>query len=298
MIELTAGHFEALCRKEPVRAEIGALTDKRKAALRSFWTRLIAGIALSVGAFYALGPEWGAVVGIIGFVAAIVVASLPLTRAKEELKHPVLEALAADCGLHYMPTGFDPPVMADAVQPLFGSFSSSEFTDLFWGEDGDARRFALYEAKLERRQGKNSHTIFRGQVFAFQRRAGGRGTTIVRPDWGLFNFFKPAKGMERVQIDTDAAFEKKFAAYGTDPLATRQILFDADLRRLLMELRKTGRVFLYASETDVLVAVQGGDLFEPGSMFKGRSGEERVRAMFDDVRGALGTLKALRGRLG
>jgi hypothetical protein len=33
-------------------------------------------------------------------------------------------------------------------------------------------------------------------------------------------------------------------------------------------------------------------------MFRSRTGEERVRSMFDDLRGALATLKELRASLG
>lgn len=298
MIELTAGHYDSLCRADPVRTEIGAAETKRRDALRQFWTRLAIGTVVAVGAGYLVGLEYGWIAGMVLLIIAVIVAWLPLNRAKEDLKHPVLETIAGQCGLHYMPEGFDPPVMPEAVGPLFGSFSSSRFTDLFWGEDEEGRRFAVYEAKLERRSGKNTHTVFQGQVFAFQRRRAGRGTTVIRPDWGIFNFFKPKGGMQRVEIKTDNAFEKKFAAYGTDALETQQLLFDGGLRRTLLELRQSGRVWAYVAGEDALVAVWGKDRFEPGSMFRKRSGEERVRSMFEDVRGSLATLRELRASLG
>ena len=104
--------------------------------------------------------------------------------------------------------------------------------------------------------------------------------------------------MERVRIEGDEAFEKKFEVYSTHPLEARELLFDTVFRAKLLELRKTGRVFVYAGPEEALVAATGKDRFEPGNMLRSRPGEERVKGMFEDVRASLELLRSLKAKLG
>ncbi len=303
MIEFTAQHFEELCTSDPVRTQLGSLESNRKSALRKFWTRLIGGAVLAIAIAVSLfSSGWDTVAWILGvvvFVFAIISAIVPITKAGEDLKHPVLETLAGKGGLDYLPDGFDPPVYPEARSALFGNWLSREtFSDLFHGKDPEDRNFAVYEALLQRKQGKSTTTVFRGQAYAFQRRSKRDGVTVVVPDRGLFNFFKPQRGMERVKIESDPEFEKKFEVYSTAPLEAKQLLFSSDLRRRLLELSQAGRVFVYIGPEDALVAAAGKDRFEAGSMFRARSGEERARSMFDDVCAAMATLRGLRADLG
>lgn len=303
MIELNAGHFEELCACEPVREQLETLEARRKAAMKSFWIYLLGGLALAVAALVSLqatGWEVAAwlVAGIL-LVIGIGAALYPLGRVTEELKHPVLEQLATRAGLEYLPSDFTPPAYLSARNLLFGtSFSNQSFTDLFHGVDDEGRGYAVYEAGLYRRSGKNTVTVFSGQIYAIHRRPGASGTTAIVPDRKLLNFFKPARDMERVKIDGDEAFESKFEVYSTAPLEAKQLLFDTDLRRRLLELRQSGRVFVYFGPEEALVAVSGKDRFEPGSMFRSKPGPERVRSMFDDVCASLAVLRELQAKLG
>ncbi|TMJ17064.1 MAG: DUF3137 domain-containing protein, partial [Alphaproteobacteria bacterium] len=166
-------------------------------------------------------------------------------------------------------------------------------------KDADGFGYAVYEASLHRSSGKSTHVVFTGQVYALQRRPHpGQGVTVVVPDKGLFNFWKPAKGMERVPVPSDEAFEKAFEAYSEDRMAASSLLFDSSLRALMLDLRKTGHVWLYGGPEEALLAVAGKNRFEPGSMFRSKGGEERARTMFDDVCAALNTLDAFKARLG
>lgn len=299
MIEFTAAHFDELCGDDTVRTEIGAIEGKRGRAVRRFWLLLAGGIALGLVVLVSLvasgWPTIGIIAGIAVIVVAIVSGSAPLTAAKEDLKHPVLETLARRGGMEYVPAGFDPPVFPAASRILFGSISSYSFTDLLHGTDADGRRFAVYEGTLTRRQGKNSTTVFTGQIYAFQRRGGGTGETAILPDKGLFNFLKP-KGMERVRFETDPDFEKKFEVYSNQP-AGATMLVGSDVRRQLVELRQAGRTFAYVGPEDVLVAIWGKNRFEPGSMFRARSGTERAKLMFDDVCASMKVLRQLKAVL-
>lgn len=303
MIEFTASHFDELCSSDPVCERIGTIETERKAAVRKFWLRLALGTAATVAAFWSLSASgWETtawiVAGLFGF-ATFIAAAAPLQGAIESLKHPVLEELARRAGMEYLPTDFVPPVFAGARGVLFGAgLSNQSFTDLFNGADEEGLGYALYEADLQRRVGRNSYTVFSGQMYALQRRPRGQGVTAIVPDRGLFNLWKPARDMERVRIEADTAFEKKFEVYSTEPGEARQLLDDRGLRARLLELRKSGRVFVYVAPEEVLVAASGKNRFEPGSMFRSRAGEERARLMFDDICASFEVLRDLKARLG
>lgn len=303
MIQLTTADFQTLCAAGTVRERIGALEGERRAAVRTFWLRLLGGLVLAAAAGISLFASGWETTGLIAFalvtVGAIIAATLPLMAAKEGLKHPVLEEIGRKAGLEYIPNGFAPPAFGSACGLLFGSgFSSETFSDLFNGTDGEERGLAVYEACLQRRAGKNTYIVFSGQVYAIQRRAGTQGHTAIVPDRKILNFWKPASDMERVRIEGDPAFEKKFEVYSTHPMEARQLLFDTAFRARLLELRKNGRVFVYAGPEEALVAATGKDRFEPGSMLRSRPGEERVKLMFDDVCGSLALLRELKAKLG
>ena len=296
MIEFAARDYDDLCRSGRVRSEIATIEEKRKAGVRRFWLLLAGSLVLGAAIIVTLlDSDWlvaGVILAVFALIAALVLGLKPLTAAKEDLKHPVLEELAGKGGLEYIPSGFDPPVFASAGRTLFGGWSSHVFTDLFHGTDAEGKRFAVYEGTLTRRQGKNTVTVFTGQVYAFQRRSGGGGETAILPDKGLFNFIKP-KGMDRVRFDSDPDFDRRFEIYSTHP-ASALGLAGSDLRRALLDLRQQGKVYAWIGPEDALVAAWGKNRFEPGSMFRSRSGEERVKLMFDDVCAALGVLRTLK----
>ena len=301
MIEFTADHFRDLCRTGAVREQIITLEDRRKAAVGTFWRYLVGGIVLASAIVISLTYSgWTLVawaLGLIVLVGGIVLALLPLSRASQQLKHPVLETLVRIGGMEYLPDGFDPPVYPDARNTLFGNWLSSQtFTDLFHGIDESGKRYAIYEACLSRRAGKNTETVFTGQVYAFQRRSRGGGTVAIVPDRGLFNFFKPASNMERVKFESDQPFESRFEVYATHKSEALGMI-GTEARRELLKLREKGRVFAYVGPEDILVAAWGKNRFEAGSMFRSLGGEERVRRMFDEVCDSLRVLRALKRAL-
>jgi hypothetical protein len=299
MFEYEASHFNDLCRVGRVRSQIASLEEARQGAVRKFWLFLIGGILLAAAIAWSLvtsgWPAFGAILAIAVLVVALVLAIRPLSHVSRSLKHPVLETIAEQGGMEYLADGFEPPVFPDAQRLLFGGLSGRAFTDLFHGTDPHGKRFAVYEAKLTRRQGKSTVTVFSGQIYAWQRRSHSSGETAILPDKGLFNFLKP-KGMERVKFDSDPEFEKKFEVYSTHSASVLSLLC-GDLRSYLVELRRSGRVSVYVGPEDALVAVWGKNRFEPGSMFRSHGGKERVRTMFDDVCASMAALRDLKVRL-
>ncbi|MEA3042533.1 MAG: hypothetical protein QOH47_371 [Sphingomonadales bacterium] len=301
MIEYNEDHYRELCRAGRVAMEIGTLEDRRKDAVRLFWLYLLGGIVLAVAIAWSLvAADWigvGMFLAFAVFVLALVFAMRALGKVGLALKLPVLETLAEKGGLTFLAGGFDPPVYPEARKALFGNWLSSQtFSDLFYGTDEEGRRFAFYEGHLMRRSGKNSVTIFQGQMYAWQRRARSGGEVVIVPDRGIFNFFKPVSGMTRVKFESDPEFEKKFEVYAFEPQQA-QMIVSGDVRRILLELRQAGRVFGYVGPEDAFVAATGKNKFEPGSMFRSTGGEQRVRAMFDDVCASLAVLKRLRTAL-
>lgn len=301
-IALAADEFGKVCAEEAVRERIGALEGERRAALRKFWLRGLVGAALALAALFSLlAAGWDLVAWLVfaAFLLGAAIAALaPVMGVKEGLKHPVLEAAARRAGLEYLPCDFTPPVYGNARGLLFGSLSSESFTDLFHGADEEGRGHAVYEACLQRRAGKNTYVVFSGQIYAIHRRPGGDGRTVIVPDRKIFNFFKPARDMERVRIEGDDAFERRFEVYSTHPMEARQLLFDSALRRRLLALREKGKVLVYVGPEEAMVAATGSDRFEPGSMFRSRPPEERVRAMFDDLAASVALLDELKAKLG
>jgi hypothetical protein len=304
MTELSASDFQQFVAIEAVREPMSTLEIERRAAARKFWLRLSVGLALSGAALWSLLASGWELVAVLGALAVLtgagIAAAMPIMAVKEGLKHPVLEEAARLAGLEYMPADFTPPVFASAKTLLFGSggFTGTAFTDLFNGADSEGRGQAVYEACLQRSSGKSNYVVFSGQIYAIQRRPGASGYTVVVPDRKILNFWKPASDMERVRIEGDEAFEKKFEVYSTAPLEARALLFDSAFRAQLLDLRENGRVYLYAGPEEALLAVSGKDRFEPGSMLRSRPPEQRVRAMFDELCASLDILRRMKAKLG
>lgn len=300
MIDYSEDQFRDLCRGR-VGEEIGGLERKRASALRHFWLVLIVGLVASGLIAWWVIAAGQLVIGVVGasvlLMTTMGLAAWPLGRVGANLKLPFLEGLAGQGGMTYVAHGFEPPVYAEAKDALFGSWLTTQtFTDLFQGSDADGRRFAIYEASLSRQSGKSLHIVFSGQIYAFQRRTRSAGRIVVVPDRGIFNFFKPKRGMERIAFQGDPAFEKKFEVYATEPVSA-QMLLGSEARRKFLEWRLGGKVLAYIGPEDVLVAIPGKNRFEVGSMFRGRPGLERVRTMFDEVRAALATLRSVKAAL-
>ena len=290
-----------VCAAGPVALEISNIEEQRKSGLVRFWAILGGAALLTVAVAYALaGAQRTSLVFSTNFFILFLAGLLGyrlLGRVAEVLKVPALEAIAAKDGLTYSERDFDPPVYPDARRALFGNWLTTErFSDLFQGSDDSGKRFALYEAVLVRGSGRNRHTVFSGQVYAWQRRARSEGEIVIVPDRGIFNFFKPVSGMERVSFEEDSEFEGKFEVYAFEPQQAMMVL-GASLRRALLDLRQSGRVFGYVGPEEVLIAAWGRNRFEPGSMFRAIPGEERVRNLVEDVCAALATLEQLRATI-
>ncbi len=302
MTEFTADHFEEICSGDPVKTQIESIETVRAAAMKQFWTVAAGGgigtLVITVVAALFHMPLFVVLLLFIGGLAGTyMIAMRPVEAARKGLKLPMLQALAARGEMTYADSGFQPPYYEGARKALFGSLSETTFTDLFEGRDGQGKAFAIFEAQLVQGSGKSRQVVFSGQMYGFETTKG-PGTTVVVPDRGMFNFFKPAKDMVRVKFDENPQFEKFFEVYGDNASGTQGLLASPTLQNRLLELRGKGKLFVFCGGGQALIAVSGPDRFEPGDMFKATEGKTRAKLMFDEVCESLTLLKELRASFG
>lgn len=284
--------------EERVRPCFDAYEPQRIEAVQSFKRRLAWGLGitalLGAGVWLYLrdgGPV--AAVAVIGAILAFAIAYAKISKVQRLVKIASCTAIAQSVGVNYVIDSFDPPAFSrQRSLGLVPGFDRSRFEDLFHG-DYQAASFDLCEAHLERRhtdsKGRTQWTtVFRGQLIrlAFPREF--LGVTIVRRDAGMFNVFGGGRDLDRVRLE-DPVFEKAFEVWGTDQVEARYLLHPALMHRLVdLETTLRGKKLRCAFEKgDLLIAIEGGDLFEIGDMFKPLADPARARRIVDDIAGVM-----------
>jgi Protein of unknown function (DUF3137) len=279
-------------RIEPV---FRANENARVQAVKTFQTRALIG---AVGALVVGMLAWrlfegqlaGGFFGLLvaGFIA-YAWAIAPLNAVGQRVKLAYCSGIAQAIGATYREKDFEPPAFERFEQwRLTPSYTRAHFEDCFSGVyDGSA--YDLYEAHLEQRhsdsKGRTHYsTVFRGQLIRMHFPRDFLGVTVVRRDMGVFNVFGGQSGLKKVGLE-DPKFEKAFEVWGNDQVEARYLLHPAFMQRLLdLETRLKGERLRCAFEGgDLLVAVEGGNRFEPGDLFKPLDQPERARRIIDDV---------------
>ena len=227
--------------------------------------------------------------GGVAFAGAHWYAYQPLQAVETATKQQSLNAVARAIGCSYELGAFEPDAFKRFTDlQLLPGCDRSSFQDCF---NGDFRGcgFTFYEGHLERRvQTKNGSrwdTVFRGQMIriAFPKKF--QGITVVRRDAGLFNVLQRwTTSLQRVGLG-DSRLEKAFEVYSNDQVEARYLIHPVFMERLLaLETHFKGKRLRCAFESgDLLIAIEGGDKFEIGSMFKRLDDIERARAITNDV---------------
>ena len=165
-------------------------------------------------------------------------------------------------------------------------FTRSKFEDKISGLAHGAK-FEFFEAHLENKQssGKKTNTVpvFRGQLLAIEFDKEFLGKTIILRDKGWLQR-KKKLDMKRVGL-VDPVFEKIFEAYGTDQVEARYLLTPTFMQRLVdLEQTVDGKNIRFAfSEGYLLIAVETGNRFEAGSMFKPLIDTGRTQNVLDEI---------------
>jgi hypothetical protein len=126
-------------------------------------------------------------------------------------------------------------------------------------------------------------TVFKGQCLRFHFDKTFYGKTLVTRDAGFFNRFGGGNGMQRASLE-DPEFEKIFEVYTTDQVESRYLL-TPDLMQELVDLEKTfhgGKLKCCFFGGELFITLQGGNLFEPGSMFTPLDSPDRLRELLED----------------
>lgn len=240
---------------------------------------------------------WGVFAAIVCGGLAAAWAYGPLSVVGKKLKQEYCAAIAQAMGASFQMSAFDPPALPRLKElRLLPGYARSSFEDLFSGAYKDSR-FDLYEAHLEQRhtdsKGRVRYTtVFRGQLIRMRFPRKFLGVTIVRRDAGVFNMFGGGEAggrkLERVRL-VDPKFEKAFEVWGTDQVEARYLLDPVMMERLIgLEQGLHGKKLRCAFEDgDVLVAVEGGNLFEPGDLFKPLVDPSRARRILDEIAGVV-----------
>ncbi|MGD2132377.1 MAG: DUF3137 domain-containing protein [Maricaulaceae bacterium] len=182
---------------------------------------------------------------------------------------------------------------------LLPTYDRSSFEDFLSGFRADCP-FELFEAHLKKRRtdskGRTRYTTcFRGQLLRVLVPMEFLGTTVVLRDAGLFNvFIKPKGELKRVGL-VDPKFEKTFEVFGSDQVEARYLLTPDFMERLLHleELLKGKKARAAFDDGELLIAIEGGNLFEPGSMFKPLADEARARKVLEEIETVQGVIDAL-----
>lgn len=231
----------------------------------------------------------GAIALLFAGLLAYAWAASPLIAVGTRVKQSYCDGIAQAMGATYKMGDFEPPAF-DRLKEwrLVPDYARSHFEDWFAGAYKGSS-YDLYEAHLEQRhtdsKGRTYYsTVFRGQLIRMHFPRDFLGVTVVRRDAGIFNAFGGQSGLKKVGLE-DPVFEKAFEVWGSDQVEARYLLHPALMQRLLdLEARMKGQKLRCAFQGgDLLVAIEGGNRFEPGDLFKPLDDPERARRIVDDI---------------
>lgn len=269
---------------------VAAVASFRRRGMYAIAAALITGaVAFTVAKAWAPTLFFTLFVGVIGYA----IAYSPLAALGKKLKSEYCTAIAEAMNATFQAEGFAPPAFERIKSlSLVPGYDRSSFEDLFEGAYKNSS-FELYEAHLKQRRrdskGRTHYsTVFRGQLIRMHFPRDFLGVTIVRRDAGVFNVFgggnHGGRKLERVRL-VDPEFEKAFEVWGTDQVEARYLLHPVMMQRLVdLETALRGKRLRCAFEGgELLVAVEGGNLFEPGDLFKPLADPARARRIVDEI---------------
>jgi hypothetical protein len=278
-------------RIEPI---LRAQEENRRAAMKTFQIRAVLTALAAVGAgalawWIFTEPQAVFFAAAVTAVGGGAIAYMPLQAVANATKAQSLTAIANAIGCTYQVAAFDPAALPEFKElRLLPSCDRSSFEDCFDGSHHGCK-FAFYEGHLENKvQSKNGTrwvTVFRGQLIriAFPKKF--LGTTIIRRDRGMFNFMQRwMSTLQHVGLG-DSRLEKAFEVYSSDQVEARYLIHPVFMERLLeLETAFKGKNLRGAfAEGDLLIAIEGGDKFEVGSMFSNLNDIARARTIVGDV---------------
>lgn len=283
-----------------MQTELGQWLDEqavmRAAAKEQAYSRWTwgAAILMPVLALVWFGPEslsalrWYGTLG--GIIAVIWWGYKPIEEAKRTVKIGISTAIARHHGVEYSHDVEPGPEYEQAKRyGLVQEHDRSEFEDRWFGTL-EGHGFNLYEAHLEKRKGRGQNesweTVFRGVIIQMGFGRPFRSTTLLHRagehrKWFGLGGAKDSVSFKGHRLDyvdqVHPDFAQKFGLFSHDPVEARVLVHPSYVEHLL-RLERAFRAkelrALFASG-EVIIAVEGRDLFESGSM---DPAEDRMRA--------------------
>jgi hypothetical protein len=302
-----AESFESYYERE-IAPQLEPREAERRKAVRA-WVIAVGvgvGIALSIfnaGGGLAAGGGWSYILALMALVSGFAVGASFLGAAAVDAKALLMAKTAQFAGVTYAHRVEDASsIHAFGKHRLTPEYDRSRFEDFLAGERAGAP-FELYEAHLERRRtdakGRTHYaTAFRGQLIRVLVPMRFLGVTIVLRDAGPFNaLIQPGARLKRVGL-VDPTFEKVFEVFGSDQVEARYLLTPDFMERLLKleSLLKGKKLRAAFAGGELLIAVEGGNLFEPGSMFRRLDDPERAGRLLAEIRSVQEIVDALMER--
>jgi hypothetical protein len=298
--------FDRIYDQEIRPSLIAREADRIAAAKRAIQTRWIGGAIVLGGIGLGLAvlkmPFVAILAGIAGF-GVVGWGSMGISKIAGEAKSLIVEPIARQLNLSFTSApGTCESIYRHKEVGVVPGWDRSKYEDLLTGKRG-AVDFELFEAHLEERRTTTDSkgrtrttwvTVFRGQCLRFDFHKTFYGRTLVTRDAGMFNRFGGGKGMQRAALE-DPRFEKIFEVYTTDQVESRYLL-TPDLMQKLVDLEDTfkgGKLKTAFDGGEMLITVQGGNLFEPGSMFKPLDSADRVHELLNDFSAVFSIIDAV-----
>jgi hypothetical protein len=296
---LSGPGFDALYARE-IEPQLRALEAERKVAIgwaQRIWLAFAALLGLEGVITFAITAGHSFIpaepVLLITVIGGAVIGYLPLQFVAGKTKHRLIAALCAPMGVTYEGKPEEPAAFDRLLAlKLLPHPDDKSFEDMFEGRRG-VSDFMLCESTLTAGSGKNRHTVFQGQIFSigFPRRF--LGTTVVARDSGWLNRFECPKGLEKVALE-DPHFEHIFEVFGDDQVEARAILTPAFMEQLVaLETAYSGHHLRCGfCEGRLMIAIEGKDRFEVGSMFSTLDDRSRAESMASDIRAVFNLIDA------
>lgn len=270
--------------EKTIEPELTHREDGRRQAVQTFGLAIFAGLLLAVIEFLLLPTLRAPQLWVLTVVLAGMAGYIPVRRIARAAKGDVLASLCKPLGVTYEADGFAPPAY-DTFRELrlLQPSDHNKFEDHFAGAR-EGRPFQLYEANLVQGSGRSARTVFRGQLLKLAYPRTFDGVTVVLRDSGWLDRFACPPGLAKVGLE-DPRFEEIFEVFGSDQVEARAILTPTVMEQILaLEAAYAGEHIRCAFvRGDVLVAVEGRNRFEMGSMFSTLVDRSRVEAVAADL---------------
>lgn len=298
--------FDRIYEQDIRPALLAREAERVAAAAKAIQTSWIGGIIIAAGVlfgFVVFKSPWVAIVSGLAGVCVIVWGATGINRLAKEAKSLIVEPIARKLNLSFVAApGTCESIYRHKEVGVVPGWDRSSYEDLVTGKRGVVD-FELFEAHLEEKRTTTDSkgrtqttwvTVFRGQCLRLDFHKTFYGRTLVTRDAGFFNRFGGGKGMQRAGLE-DPKFEKIFEVYTTDQVESRYLL-TPDLMQKLVDLEdvfRGGKLKAAFDGGEILITVQGGNLFEPGSMFKPLDSADRVQELLKDFAAVFGIIDAV-----